>query len=204
MHFEVTVIRLNVKNLIKPLLLWMLLTIAYAVALFAFKDFELMSLLYHVGLLLIAVYFARSYAELGFKRGNFRYGVLFCAGFLTLLVVRTFLYGGFTKFDLKLDIATFTLVFFAPVTEEIFWRGVILQKMLTSKIDVFVAIFVNGGLFALMHVPRALFLNENMFYLPSTFLFGVVFAGIFYLSKSSVYYSTVAHSLTNLFTALFA
>jgi len=204
MHSDVTVIRLNVKNLIKPLLLWMLLTIVYAVALFAFKDFELLSLLYHIGLLSIAIYFARSYAELGFKRGNFRYGFSFCAVFLTLLIVRTLLYGGFTKFDLKLDIATFTLVFFAPVTEEIFWRGVILQKMLTNKIDVLVAIFANGGLFALMHLPRAIFLNENMFYLPSTFLFGVIFAGIFYLSKSSVYYSTVAHSLTNVFTALFA
>lgn len=192
------------RNLIKPLLLWTLLTIVYAVALFAFQDFELMSLLYHVGLLAVAVYFARSYGELGFRRGNVRYGVLFCVGFLTLLVVRTLVYGGFTKFDLGLDVASFTLVFFAPVTEEIFWRGVVLQKMLTRKMDVFVAVFVNGGLFALMHVPRALFLNENSLYVPSTFLFGVVFAGIFYLSKSSVYYSTVAHSLTNVFTALFA
>jgi membrane protease YdiL (CAAX protease family) len=193
-----------VKGLIKPLLLWLLLTIAYAVALFAFRDFELMSLLYHIGLVSIAIYFARSYAELGFKRGNFQYGFLLCAGFLTFLIVRTLLYGGFTKFDLKLDIATFTLVFFAPLTEEIFWRGVILQRMLTYKIDVFEAIFANSGLFALMHVPRAIFLNENVFYLLSTFLFGVLFSGIFYLSKSSVYYSTIAHSLANIFTALFA
>ena len=192
------------RNLTKPLLLWTLLTIAYAVALFAFKGFELMSLLYHIGLLAVAVYFARSPGELGFRRGSVRYGVLFCVGFLTLLVVRTLLYGGFTKFDLRLDIATFTLVFFAPVTEEIFWRGVILQKMLTRKMDVFIAVLVNSGLFALMHVPRALFLNENLFYVPATFLFGVVFAGIFYFSKSSIYYSTVAHSLTNVFTALFA
>jgi membrane protease YdiL (CAAX protease family) len=193
-----------VKDLIKPLLLWLLLTIAYAVALFAFRDFELMSLLYHIGLVSIAIYFARSYAELGFKRGNFRYGFLLCASFLTFLIVRTLLYGGFTKFDLKLDIATFTLVFFAPLTEEIFWRGVILQRMLTYKIDVFGAIFADGGLFALMHLPRVLFLNESLLYFLSTFLFGVVFAGIFYVTKSSVYYSTVAHSLTNIFSALFA
>ncbi len=191
------------KDLIKPLLLWLLLTVAYAVALFAFRDFELMSLLYHIGLVVIAVYFARSYAELGFKRGNFRYGFLLCTVFLMGLVFRTFLYGGFTKFDLKLDLATFTLVFLAPLTEEIFWRGIILQKMLTYKIGVFGAIFANGGLFALMHIPRVMFLNESVFYFVSTFLFGVLFAGIFYLSKS-VYYSTVAHSLTNIFTALFA
>ncbi len=190
------------KDLIKPLLLWLLLTIAYALALFAFGDFELMSLLYHIGLVSIAIYFARSYAELGFQRGNFRYGFLLCVGFLTFLIFRTFLYGGFTKFDLKLDIATFTLVFFAPLTEEIFWRGVILQKMLTYKIDVFGTIFANGGLFALMHIPRVIFLNENALYFLSTFLFGVLFASIFYLSKS-VYYSTIAHSLTNLFSALF-
>ncbi len=191
------------KNLIKPLLLWLLLTVAYAVALFVFGDFELMSLLYHIGLLALAVYFARSYVELGFQRGNVRYGVLLCVGFLAVLVVRTFLYGGFTKFNLGLDVASFTLVFFAPLTEEIFWRGVILQKMLTYKTDAFWSILANGGLFALMHVPRALFLNESTFYLLSTFLFGVIFAGIFYLSKS-VYYSTITHSLTNLFTALFA
>jgi membrane protease YdiL (CAAX protease family) len=192
-----------VKDLIKPLLLWLLLTIAYAVALFAFRDFELVSLLYHIGLLLIAIYFARSYTELGFQRGNFRYGFLLCAGFLTFLIIRTFLYGGFTEFDLKLDLATFTLVFFAPLTEEIFWRGVVLRKMLTYKIDVFWMIFANGGLFALMHVPRVIFLNESAFYFLSTFLFGVLFAGIFYLGKS-VYYSTIAHSLTNIFSALFA
>jgi membrane protease YdiL (CAAX protease family) len=113
------------------------------------------------------------------------------------------LYGGFAKFDLKLDIATFTLVFFAPLTEEIFWRGVILQRMLTYKIDVFGTIFANSGFFALMHVPRAIFFNENALYFLSTFLFGVLFSSIFYLSKS-VYYSTIAHSLTNIFTVLFA
>ena len=192
------------KDFIRPLLLWLLLTFVYAVALFAFRDFELISLLYHVGLVAIAIYFTRGYAELGFRRGNFRNGFLLCAGFLIFLGVRTFLYGGFSKFDLKLDLATFTLVFLAPITEEIFWRGVILQKMLTSKIDVSMAIFANGGLFGLMHVPRAIFLNENAFYVISTFLFGVLFAGIFYLSKSSVYYSTIAHSLTNIFSALFS
>jgi membrane protease YdiL (CAAX protease family) len=192
-----------VKDLIKLLLLWLLLTIAYAVALFAFKDFELMSLLYHIGLVAMAIYFARSSAELGFKRGNFRYGFLLCVGFLVFLTARTFLYGGFTKFDLKLDLATFTLVFFAPLTEEIFWRGVVLQKMLTYRIDAFGTLFANGGLFALMHVPRVIFLGENAFYFVSVFLFGVLFAGIFYLSKS-VYYSTIAHSLTNIFTVLFA
>ena len=191
------------KDLIKPLVLWLLLTVAYAVALFAFKDFELMSLLYHIGLVAIAIYFARSYAELGFQHGNFRSGFLLCVVFLTFLVVRTFLYGGVTKFELKLDIATFTLVFFAPLTEEIFWRGVVLQKMLTYKIDVFWMILANGGLFTLMHVPRVIFLNESLFYFLSTFLLGVLFAGIFYLSKS-VYYSTIAHSLTNIFSALFA
>jgi membrane protease YdiL (CAAX protease family) len=191
-----------VKDLTKPLLLWLLLTTAYAVALFAFRDFELLSLLYHIGLLAMAIYFARSYAALGFQRGNVRYGFLLCAGFLALLVVRTLLYGGFTKFDLKLDLATFTLVFFAPLTEEIFWRGFILQRMLTYKIDAFWIIFANSGLFTLMHVPRALFLSENVFYLLSVFLLGVVFAGVFYLSKS-VYYSTIAHSLTNIFTALY-
>jgi membrane protease YdiL (CAAX protease family) len=192
-----------VKDLIKLLLLWLLLTVAYAVALFVFKDFELMSLLYHIGLLSIAIYFARSYVELGFQRGNFRYGALLCVVFLAFLIVRTVLYGGFSKFDLKLDLATFTLVFFAPLTEEIFWRGVVLRKMLTYKIDVFGTIFANGGFFALMHVPRVIFLNENALYFLSTFLFGVLFAGIFYFSKS-VYYSTVAHSLTNIFSALFA
>ena len=192
---------LNVNDLVKPLLLWLLLTVAYAVALFAFGDFELMSLLYHVGLVAGAVYFVRSRAGLGFKRGNIRYGIVLCTVFLAGLVARTLLYGGFKGFDLKWDITSFTLVFFAPVTEEIFWRGVILQKMVAGKMDALGAVLANGGLFALMHVPRALFLNERVFYLVATFLFGVLFAGVFYLSKS-VYYSTVVHSLTNIFTTL--
>ena len=204
MPFSATVFRvLNVKDLVKLLLLWLLLTVVYAVALFVFEDFELLSFLYHIGLLAIAVYFARSRVGLGFTRGNLRYGVSLCAVFLAGLVARTLLYGGFMKFDLGLDLASFTLIFFAPVTEEVFWRGVILPKMMAGKLGVFGAVLTNGGLFALMHVPRALFLNEGVLYLVSTFLFGVLFAGIFYLSKS-VYYSTVAHSLTNIFSALFA
>lgn len=188
---------LAVADLIKPLLMWLLLTIVYAFALFLFRDFETTSFLYHVGLLLIAICFAGK-SRLGLINGNQRRGVLLCAGFLAFLIVRTALYG-FSKFNLAYDFATFTLVIFSPITEEIFWRGLILQRMLSYKIDVFQTIFANSILFAFMHVPRIVFLNESPLSLISILLYGIIFAGIYYLSKST-YYSMIAHGLTNIFT----
>ena len=188
------------KNLSKPLASWAALTVAYGLAIYAFNDYEVPSLIYHAGLLVLTLYFARGINGLSLRIGNFRYGVLVCVGFFGGMILRLLLWG-MPKFAFALDLATFSLLLFSPITEELFWRGLVMQRILKhSQIDVLVGSIVNGGLFALMHLPKILFLNQGAITLLPIFGLGIVFSLIYYLGKS-VYYSTVAHIIQNIFAS---
>jgi membrane protease YdiL (CAAX protease family) len=97
------------------------------------------------------------------------------------------------------DLATFSTIIFAPITEELFWRGAIFHRMEKLPVDYIVIIFANAALFALMHIPRAIFLGEPPIYLISVMIVGFIFAGARYATKSSIY-STVMHMLENIYT----
>ncbi len=188
------------KALFRPLAFWFILTLIYGVALFVLGNYEVVSLVYHIGLLSGAVYFAKGRAGLGLRVGNFRYGVVLCVGLFGYLILRVLIWG-MPQFDFGFDLATFSTLFFAPITEELFWRGLIMQRMLNyPKIDYMVAAVANAGLFTLMHVPKILFLNLGMATLLPILFLGLVFALIFYLSKS-VYYPTITHILSNIFAS---
>ena len=58
----------------------------------------------------------------------------------------------------------------------------------------------NAGLFTLMHVPKIIVLNLGITTLIPILFLGLVFALIFYLSKS-VYYPTITHILSNIFAS---
>jgi membrane protease YdiL (CAAX protease family) len=188
----------KVTELIKPLAFWFILTAIYGIALYVFRDFEALSFIYHIGLLSVAVYYARGLDGLGLRVGNFRYGAVLCVAFFGYLVVHSLIWG-MPKFALALDLATFSTLFSAPIIEELFWRGLIMQRMLKyPQVDVIGVVVANAGFFTLMHLPRILFFNEGATALIATLVLGVIFAGIFYLSKS-VYYSTLAHIINNIF-----
>jgi membrane protease YdiL (CAAX protease family) len=104
-------------------------------------------------------------------------------------------------FDFGLNLGTFMLVFFAPVTEELFWRGFVLQAWLAdARIDATQAIISNTFFFVLMHLPRTIFLNDGTFFLISLIPYGFLFAVGYYVSRS-VYYPTVMHIVENVFSA---
>jgi membrane protease YdiL (CAAX protease family) len=188
-------------DLIGPLSVWIVLTVAYGLALYAFKNYETLSFIYHIGLLAVAICYARHALRsgLGLRIGDFRYGAILCVAFVGYLVVHSLIYG-WPKFALAPDLATFSTIFFAPIIEELFWRGLILQRMLQySKVDALGTVIANAGFFSLMHIPRILFFNEGATTFIAIFILGVIFAAICYITKS-VYYSTIAHIIQNIFT----
>ncbi len=192
----------NMKKevLFRSLAFWLALTVIYGIALYLVRNYDVVSFVYHVGLLLGAIYYAKGREGLGLKVGNFRYGVLLCVGFSVFLIVRVFIWG-IPKFNFGFDLATFSTLFFAPITEELFWRGLIMQRMLNCpKADLAIAAIANAGLFTLMHVPKILFLNLGITTLIPILFLGLVFALIFYLSKS-VYYPIITHILSNIFAS---
>ena len=115
--------------LFRPLAFWLALTVIYGISLYVLRNYEVISFVYHIGLLSGAVYYAKGRGGLGLRVGNFRYGVLLCVGFFAYLIVRVLIWG-MPKFSFGFDLATFSTLFFAPITEELFWRGLIMQRML--------------------------------------------------------------------------
>ena len=187
----------NKENLLKPIAFWTVLTIAYGIALSVFGNYELTSLFYHIGLLVITLYFARTWDALGFKVGNSYRGIAISLGFLAIVVIRSIFLVKPT-FNLGLDLATFTLVFFAPVTEELFWRGFLLRTWLADPNwkDPSRAIISNALFFVLMHLPKALYFGSSAFYFVSLIPYGFLFAACSYATKS-VYYPAIMHIIQN-------
>jgi membrane protease YdiL (CAAX protease family) len=188
------------SSILKPIASWAFLTIAYGIALGVFGNFEIVSLFYHIGLLAITLYFARTSEALGLRRGNVYYGVAICLAFFGIVFTRAMF---LTKpsYNFGLNLETFTLVFFAPVTEELFWRGFILRTWLAdSRFDVIQAVTANALFFVLMHLPRAFYFADGAYYLMSLIPFGFLFAISYYVSRS-VYYPTIMHIIQNVFSA---
>jgi membrane protease YdiL (CAAX protease family) len=191
---------LDRKGLLIPIILWLILTVVYGVTLFAVGNYEVLSFIYHIGLLAVALVcaFKSLKSELGFRTGKIRYGIAIILGFTAVLVVHSFIYG-WSKFAFAFDLATFTSVIFAPATEEIFWRGLIQQRMQKTKMEPLGIIITNAALFAVMHVPKLFYFNET----PLTFIailgLGIIFSATFYVTKST-YYSTIIHSIENIFS----
>lgn len=185
---------------LRPLIVWFILTVVYGVTLIIFQDFIMLSLGYHIGLLLIVIYFARKGLREGLslrKGSNVGYGILIVAFLAGVLTIRLFL----TKSSLNLgwDLLTFMSIFFIPVTEELFWRGFILQKMFAdARLGNVYSIIVNALFFAAMHIPRIIFFNMGIASFGFYALYGIYIALMYYLTKST-YYPTAVHAILNIF-----
>jgi len=200
---------LEQKGLVVPLLVWLFATVIYGVALFAVGDYDYLSFFYHVFLIAAAICFAvpdfsacklsmlsaSLKNELGLRIGNWRRGILLGLAFLGYVVLAVLIHG-FNGLP-AVNFVSFSAVVFAPVTEEIFWRGLIQQRMLKLKLDPLYVIELNALLFGAMHLPKLFYFNTLIDFIPITGL-GIFFAATCYLTKNSVYYSTVQHIIENL------
>lgn len=84
-------------------------------------------------------------------------------------------------------------VIFAPIVEEIFYRGIIFKKMLESY-SLTISILITSFLFALMH--------WNLESLLAYFLIGLAFTYIYYLTKA-LWLNILLHGFYNLLSSCF-
>ncbi|MCY6484098.1 type II CAAX endopeptidase family protein [Clostridium aestuarii] len=82
-----------------------------------------------------------------------------------------------------------SIVFIAPIYEEMIFRGIILNG-LAKKINIKVAVVISALLFAVMHM--------NLIQGINTFFLGILF-GFIYIKTKSIYLSIFAHFINNSF-----
>jgi membrane protease YdiL (CAAX protease family) len=97
--------------------------------------------------------------------------------------------------------------FFTAVTEEIFFRGFLLNRWLKHFKNPIIAMVLNGLFFSCFHLPIAIFVfhyyNYALFtYLLVNFVSGFVDIYLFYQTKS-IYTSITNHFVWNTFSGLF-
>ncbi|MBI3136817.1 MAG: CPBP family intramembrane metalloprotease [Bacteroidetes bacterium] len=89
-----------------------------------------------------------------------------------------------------------TLVILAPLNEEIFFHGFIMEGMLRKKNN-YQALIISSALFALVHYYPGDTINNNVQRIIIVFLFSLC-AGAFYWKSRYVIYPIVFHATTNL------
>jgi len=102
------------------------------------------------------------------------------------------IYNSMVHAEVNIWTSVFTLCIVAPVTEELLFRGLILQGFLSSM-SKHKAVFLSALFFALFHVSPWQFIGP--------FIIGVVFAYLFIETKS-VFPSMILHGIFNLLPIL--
>ena len=205
------------------LIYWAIILIIYGILLALTRKFELLSTFYHLALLIFPLILILSKKEtfrsLGFKKGNTQQGIAFLIVILIVMIGGTYLRAllAYKHVSLVFDFSFlfFVAVFLAPISEEIFHRG-LLQTKLEKIFDETYEIVFPAILFALIHVPKLLFAKE--FVSPSAslspifsglivslfvfFVLGMLF-GYIYQKTKSIYYVIGTHFLYNLILMIF-
>ena len=94
-------------------------------------------------------------------------------------------------------LATFSAVIFAPIVEELIFRG-IFYRCLRPRLDATSAMMLSGLLFGLAHISQAL-LQGNFAELAYVIVYGflgILFAGM-YEYRQNIYGSMIMHALYN-------
>lgn len=97
--------------------------------------------------------------------------------------------------------------FFTAITEEIFFRGYLLNHWLKVSQKPFIPLLLNGLFFTITHIPVAIFVYHYsgsglLTYLVANFISGFVNVYLFYITRS-VYTSIANHFVWNLFSGIF-
>jgi len=196
---------------------WVITILIYGALLYYFKLYELLSLFYHVALLfplLLVLVRYETLKRIGMHRGYLKEGAKWVAILAAVLVIGIFLRAFifqkqvYVTFEF-LSLSFFLVAIFGPITEEIFYRGY-LQTKAEHKLGKNHGLILASSLFALMHIPKFLFVpgKATYSYLPSflanpiilvlsCFAIGAVL-GMIYRETKSVYYPIACHMLINI------
>jgi len=181
--------------------IWFIVTLlAYVLILFYFGGYEIPSYIYHTLLLvfpLVLIFANRDNVQLlGLVKGNWKSGLSITCGVIAVtLVVFRFRYGEFSL--PALNSGLLNTVIFAPIAEELFFRGYF-QPKLETRYSKWVGIIITAILFMVIHLPKILLTPlAALVDLPALFLLGCIF-GIIRDESGSVYYPMLCHAGYNM------
>jgi len=121
----------QINNLKVGIFYWSLILIIYGIFLYFFNDkYVLLSYFYHFFLLLFPIILIlskkESFNSLGFRKGNIKEGIKYVILFAVVSIISSYF-----KTTIPFQIGLFSLViFWSPLTEEIFHRGYLLSGIL--------------------------------------------------------------------------
>jgi len=210
----------NIKGI---LAYWAIILIIYGVFLAFTRNYETLTVFYHLALFsfpLVLIFSKKETCEsLGLKKGNVKQGILWLSLILIFLIggtyFRAFLLHKSVSLVFAFSFSFIMTITLGPISEEIFHRG-LLQTKLEKILGETWGIVFPAIIFALIHVPKLLFAKDYVLVsaplLPalsnpvmSLFVFfglGMLF-GYIYQGTKSIYYAIVAHIFVNLIMGVF-
>lgn len=153
---------------------------------------------------LLPIYIVNGHRDLGFgKKHLTRHILIGLAAGLILSLERIFV----NHPTLSFSYLAIVSAFFTAITEEIFFRGYLLNRWLKNSKNQIYPLILNGLFFTLTHVPVAIFVYHYSgsgltAYLLTNFISGFVNVYLFYLTRS-VIPSITNHFIWNLFSGIF-
>ena len=153
---------------------------------------------------LVPVFIVTRFKNLGFSTKNINKNI--CIGLavgLLLALERVYV----NKLTPSFSYIIIISAFFIAVTEEIFFRGYLLNRWLEKFKNPLIPLILNGLFFTLTHIPIAIFVYHyygySLFtYLLTNFVSGFVDIYLFYRTKSIIAPIT-NHFVWNIFSGLF-
>ncbi|MBI2464769.1 CPBP family intramembrane metalloprotease [Candidatus Shapirobacteria bacterium] len=153
---------------------------------------------------LLPIYIVNGHRDLGLgKKHLTRHILIGLAAGLILSLERLFV----NHPTLNFSYLAIVSAFFTAITEEIFFRGYLLNRWLKNFQKPIFPLVLNGLFFTLTHIPVAIFVyhysgNGLAVYLLTNFISGFVDVYLFYLTRSA-YTSMANHFVWNLFSGIF-
>ena len=193
-------------NILKIGLIWYAITLVfYGILLNIFKEYELLSTLYHVLLLfplVLIILKKETLKDIGFRKGVINISALLLVFGLPILMIIAQIFVFHNPINIILNYAFFLFVIISPVTEEVFFRGFLQEKIQTISNRRYMAIIIVGLLFACIHLPRLFIGMYSIGNLIFVFILGLMFGWVYSEGKSIVY-PVMFHLLWNLSLSIF-
>lgn len=192
------------KNLKLGLIWYSISLILYGVLLYTFRRYDFLSTCYHLALLfplLLVILKQEKLKDIGFRKGKLNLYAIVVVCFPIIIMM-------LTVFNNTINVIPSYVVFLSivvsPITEEIFFRGFLQQKIFyvfwsehIGKISNYLSIGVTAVLFGLIHIPRFTIGTYTIEGLLEAVLFGVL-AGWIYSEGDTLAYPILFHALWNL------
>lgn len=190
-------------NNLKRGLIWYLVTLViYGILLYNFREWDVLSTFYHILLffpLILVLLKKETLQGLGFRRGVYDTSSIFIILLFALIAAYSIWKYGAT---IQISYSFFLVALIAPITEEIYFRGFLQEKITPLFKHSLIAILLAAILFWLIHLPC---LSIGMYSLAEfgfIFVLGGLFGWVYYDGKTLVY-PILLHIAYNLVAVFF-